>query len=514
MSNVLDEIVEPWPGVVSVLESPKRSAVLAIDLGTSGIRAGLFDECGRELAGSEIRKDHRPDVSPSPGVFDPDTLFEQLALTLHDVCGRLDESNTHVDLIAISCFWHSLIGLDDRFYQTTPLLAWGDPRAAAATNQLRLELDEEKYHARTGCRFHQSYWPAKLRRLRDEEPAAFQRTKHWLSFSDNVTEVFFDDQSTSVSIASGTGLMNQRTCEWDGELLRSLDIAPEKLPKIAPADHPFLKLSQSSKSLWPQLSEARVVPVVADGAANSIGSGCHSTDRVSLMIGTSGAMRVCFKGEPPARVPPELWCYRANRERVLLGGALSDGGGLISWLKESLLPDEPAATLEAELDLMKADNHGLTVLPFWAGERSTGWNPKARGVILGLASQTDPSEIVRAAMEGIAYRFSAIWNALEPFAPDAKLIGSGGALRASPTWAQILADVLGRPVYVSETPEASMRGAALLALEAAGKIESIEKLSATVSIPDETVFEPNMSNHVRYQAARERQERFYQQLFC
>jgi gluconokinase len=250
-------------------------------------------------------------------------------------------------------------------------------------------------------------------------------------------------------------------------------------------------------------------PAIGDGAANSIGSGCYSSEKVALMIGTSGAMRVCFPGEPQDRLPPELWCYRANRDRILIGGALSDGGGLYNSIKEALLGTEDFATIESELELLDPDAYGLTVLPFWAGERSTGWNPDARGAILGLTLHTRSIEILRAVMEAIAYRFAMISRALEPFAPGSTLVASGHALRSSPIWIQILADVLGRRVQLSETSEASMRGAALLALEAAGKIQSIEEFSVAFS----TVFEPNMMHHALYQKGLERQQRIYEKLY-
>jgi gluconokinase len=259
---------------------------------------------------------------------------------------------------------------------------------------------------------------------------------------------------------------------------------------------------------WPQLHQARLFPGVGDGAANNIGAGCNSPEKVALMIGTSGAMRVCFEGEPPARLPAELWCYRADRKRILIGGALSDGGGLYAWLRDSLLREENFATIESELELFSPDAHGLTVLPFWSGERSPGWSLDARGAILGLTLQTRPIEILRAAMEAIAYQFALISRALEPFAPNAMIVASGHALRCSPTWVQIIADVLGRRVAVSEISEASTRGAALLALEAAGRIGSIEEFS----MPVETVFEPNMSRHEIYQHGLERQQQIYQKL--
>jgi gluconokinase len=381
-----------------------------------------------------------------------------------------------------------------------------------AVYDLRSKFDETKIHARTGCRFHSSYWPAKLRRLQAHEPENVQKTSRWLSFAEYLTLHFFGETTMSVSMASGTGLLNQRTSEWDAELIAALGVSVASFPEIAEREQSFSSLTPAYASRWPQLERARMFPAVGDGAANSIGSGCHSTEKVALMIGTSGAMRVCFAGEVPERLPPELWCYRANRDRILVGGALSDGGGLFNWIKESQLPAEDFRTIELELGLLAPDAHGLTVLPFWAGERSTGWNPDARGSIFGLTSQTLPIEILRAAMEAIAYRFALIARALEPFAPGATLVASGNALRSSPTWVQILADVLGRRILVSELSEASLRGAALLALEATGKIQTIES-SELSSEPVETVFEPNMRNHGLYQEGLERQQRIYKKLF-
>jgi hypothetical protein len=232
---------------------------------------------------------------------------------------------------------------------------------------------------------------------------------------------------------------------------------------------------------WPALAEARLAVVAGDGATNNIGAGCTTKNDIALMIGTSGAMRVVSKGDPPETLSPALWSYRAARTRVAVGGALSDGGGLIQWLRASLnvettdLGNEP-------------DAHGLTILPFWSGERSTGWSPEARGVIFGLRQETQPAEIVRATLEAIAYRFASIARALEitaVSAPGARIVATGNALRSSRAWIQIIADVLGRPVTLGTTAEASIRGAALLALEAVGKIAAIED----VSVPTAEVFQ-------------------------
>jgi gluconokinase len=161
-----------------------------------------------------------------------------------------------------------------------------------------------------------------------------------------------------------------------------------------------------------------------------------------------------------------------------------------------------------EVASLSADSHGLTVLPFWSGERSTGWSGDARGAILGFTQQTKPAEIVRAALEAIAYRFALIGKALDQISPGAQVIATGNALRSSPVWLQIIADVLGTPLLFGGSPEASSRGAALLALEALGKIDTIEEVPISI----DRVFEPNMVAHARYREGLERQEELYRKL--
>jgi gluconokinase len=512
MSNVLDEVVdgfEPLPELVSVMAASKAAVLLGLDIGSSGIRAALFDVRGGEIEGASVRINrwHRGRVDFA--TIEADVLLEQVAQTLDALFAKRYESITRIELISISCFWHSLLGVDETGRPTTPVFGWADSRATAAASQLRSELNESKFHARTGCRFHPSYWPAKLLRLRTDEPQIFLATSRWLSFAEYLTLQFFGEMAISVSMASATGLLNQRTCEWDEELLETLHVGVKSLPEIASANRSFYKMQREYALRWPQLSEARLFPPIGDGAANNIGAGCHSTEEIALMIGTSGAMRVLFEGEPPQPLAPELWSYRADRSRVVVGGALSDGGGLYNWIKELLFYDEDYELIESELELLRPNAHGLTILPFWAGERSTGWTIDAHGAILGLTSQTRPIEILRAAMEAIAYRFALIASALKPLAPTATIVASGHALRSSPTWVQILADVLDSRIMVSELSEASMRGAALLVLETAGKIHRIEEFA----MPVEKIVEPDVSRHAAYQDGLERQQQIYKKLF-
>jgi gluconokinase len=508
MSQALDEVVEgfePSTELVSVMAGSRLPAILGLDIGTSGVRAALFDEKGGEINDASVRINSRTLMLGTGGFVDADLLLEQVAQTLDALLAKLYEPTLRIELISISCFWHSLLGLDDAESPTTPVLGWSDTRAAAATHLLRTTLDEAKFHARTGCRFHPNYWPAKLLRSKTEEPDTWRRTTRWLSFSEYLALKFFGETANSVSMASGTGLFDQRSCEWDTELLRALDLSAETLPEIAGNAQNFQSLKYEYAVRWPQLSEARLFPAIGDGAANNIGEGCVSAGAVALMIGTSGAMRVLIEDTPPSSLPESLWCYRADRSRIVIGGALSDGGNLYNWIRDSLLYGDDSGLIEDELASLPPDSHGLTVLPFWLGERSPGWNANARGGVFGMTLGTRPIEILRAAIEAVAYRFALVAKELDRFAPGARLVASGHALRSSPTWAQIVADVLGRPLMLSERSEASTRGAALLALEAAGRIDSISDFPVSAA----TTFEPDMSCHKRYQEGLKRQQQLY-----
>ena len=223
------------------------------------------------------------------------------------------------------------------------------------------------------------------------------------------------------------------------------------------------------------------------------------------MIGTSGAMRVAYRGDVPDKIPHGLWCYRIDRERVIIGGALSDGGGLYHWLKENLKLSGTDDEIENEIEKRPPDAHGLTFLPFLAGERSTGYHETAHGAVLGLKSATDTIDIVQAALESVAYRFAEIYDQLNEVLKIKSIIASGGALRESPVWTQIICDALAQKMALPETHEASSRGAVLLALESIGKIEDISKLKT----PEGAKFNFDKKRHAIYQKARKRHNEIY-----
>ena len=486
----------------------KRNLILGLDIGTSSVRAALYDECGSMLRPTFVKNKRTLTATDDGGAeIDAGIALKQIEDAIDDVLAKSADADGEIGYVAASCFWHSVVGVDAKGKPTTKVLGWADTRSKNQAAILRTQIDESEVHNRTGARIHSSFWPAKLRWFQKEFPKTFAKTKLWLSLSDFVALKFFGDPRTGVSMASGTGLFDIRRCKWDVELLRRLRIKSSNLPDLSQADSDTFRLIGKYSKRWPRLKNAEWFPAIGDGAANNIGAGCVKKSKAALMIGTSGAMRVAYRGQPAEKIPDGLWCYRIDRKRVIIGGALSDGGGLYAWMNDNLKFPADDVT-EAKIAKRDPTGHGLTVLPFFAGERSTGYNENARGAILGMRSSTDGIDIVQAAFESVAYRFAEIFDQLNSVCKLKEIIASGGALRSSPVWTQMIADVIGRDMTLPNSHEASMRGAVLLALETTGRITKIED----VPTPAGKQFAADRSRKKVYADARRTHQQAYKLL--
>ncbi|HEY2930651.1 MAG TPA: gluconokinase [Acidobacteriota bacterium] len=482
--------------------------VVALDVGTSSTRAILYDARARQIAGMDSTVSHKLHNTADGGVeLDTTELVDSVVLCLQELYRKTGTLARRVGAVATCTFWHSLVGVNSSGNAVTPVYLWADVRSRQAAAALRARLDEQQYHARTGCMFHHSYVPPKLVWLRHSRPDLLERAARWLSFGEYLYRQLLGTDHCSVSMASASGLFNQHTQDWDNETLRELPIERSQLPLLVGLQEELPPLAPTFAARWSSWKTTRWIPAVGDGATSNIGCGCVDENRLALMVGTSGAMRVCWQ---PAsfEIVPGLWCYRADRKRILMGGALSNGGILIPWLRETFnLP--PAPQLENLISKLKPDSHGLTVLPFLLGERSPEWADHARGAISGFTLQTTPVQVAQAFLEAVACRFALIEQLLKGIvARKAQVIATGGALLASNVWKQMMADALGRPILASEETEASSRGAALLALRALGVIDQFEDLPAAIG----REYRPNWDNHEIYQKALDRQKKMFREL--
>ncbi len=502
--------------------------LLILDLGSSSTRAAVYDDYANAIDDLSVR------VPMSFAVGDDGRCEDDAVAAFDRVVQVLDELHTQlldyqlpVTDLGISLYASSLVCLDVNADPISPVFTYADTRCATDARRLREQHDELEALQRTGCRIRANYLPAKIAWIQRTLPGVFARTHWFASLSDYVILRLFGPMSAraGISIASWTGLLNREASDWDEAWLHTLDVRREQFPAIrAPSPRPRSQgerepeLRPTWQTRWPRFAQVHLHAPVGDGAAANIGSGCTDASRIAITIGTTAAMRVVRslsqrergrgEGETAPPLPTSLWSYRVDHTHDLIGGATTEGGSVVAWARKTLQLED-AEAVERASSTMQPDAHGLTVLPTFAGERSPGYAEDIHGTLHGLSLNTRPIEITRALMEGVAYRLAHICDALLASgvaSSSAMLVGSGGALLASPTWCQIVADVCGVPLEIADVPEATSRGVAQLA------IGNWQKKVSQLPVANSKLFKPNDTHHNIYRAAMARQQELYAKL--
>ena len=298
------------------------------------------------------------------------------------------------------------------------------------------------------------------------------------------------------------------------------------------------KLTDSGDNHQQQQSRhCRLFLGIGDGAAANCGSKCDaysssSDQRIAVTIGTSAAARICLPlpiHSDPIHVPPGLFCYRVDRHRVLVGGALTDGGSVVEWIRNLFQLQTPsdfdAALEEASeqysdaitKELNAQSLGGVTMIPFLSGERSTGFRSSASGCIAGITRNTTVVDILRSSFEGVTSRLGIVIGLIKDTCDalrgqnnisvtsergQLKLVASGGALERNSLWRQMIADCTGLDVVVDgDSNEGTSRGVAMLMARSMNRTGRLEEELAVVC---ESL--PNRDAESRWKQAIQNQE--------
>jgi gluconokinase len=446
---------------MSFTVSPEQAAspfVLALDVGSTGTRGGLYDATGLPVQGCRLKIPHAFTTgSDGTSTIDADQVTDELRQIAEFVAAAGDRP---IAGVALDTFASSLVGVDADGNAVTPCYTYADSRCAAEVDRLRGLLDEDATQQRTGTRQHTGYLPPRFLWLRDTDPDAFARVRRWMSLGEYAYLRLIGSTAAGTSTAAWTGMLNRLEGDWDAELCALVGVDPEQFSPIA---HPGQPLTPVFPPLHPNLTDAAWFPPIADGFASSLGAGGTDASSIVAAAATSGAMRVLVDGLVDD-LPRGLWCYRVDERRSLLGGALNDVGRAVSWLETTLrLPE--ADELDAAL---RADPSPLTplVLPWFTGERSTGWVGNARAEFHRVSAGTTPADLYRATIEGVALSYQRMLTQLTATAGGAqRLLATGSVTAEVPGLLQLLADATGVEVLPITIKRSTLHGTAMQALE-------------------------------------------------
>ena len=199
--------------------------ILALDLGTSSTRTAFFDTDANRLANTTAQQTYPLLTTVDGGAeLEPGVLLSAVRRCLEQTMQRYRSDATlrgrPIAGIAVSCFWHSLVGCDGKGTALTNIITWADSRCREDAATLRAELGEKSTHARTGCMLRASFWPAKLVWYQRTVKRKFSAVKQWMSPAEWLQLTLAGDANCAVGMATGTGLFNPSKLTWDETLLK------------------------------------------------------------------------------------------------------------------------------------------------------------------------------------------------------------------------------------------------------------------------------------------------------
>ncbi|MFC5382034.1 gluconokinase [Aquipuribacter nitratireducens] len=444
--------------------------VVGVDVGTTATKVVGFG-LGDPWRYTAVRE--YPLERPHPGwhVQDPLRVRGAVEHALAE-CVAAAPLGTRVVGLSLSTAMHGLVGLDADLDALTPVLTWADGRSAAQARELRDGALAAAVHRRTGTPVHPMTPLTKLMWLARHDPGLAARARWWAGLKDWAVAGLTGRLVTELSSASGTAMLDVRERAWDPLAVDLAGIRVDQLPEVV-ATTTVLPLAPDVAARVGLPAGTPVVVGAGDGPLATLGVGATAPGVVGLSVGTSGAVRTLAPG-PTTDPDGRLFCYALTDDTWVVGGAVSNGGSVLRWVRDLVLPDAGPGPGERDAELLRlaedvpVGSDGLVLLPYLLPERAPLWDPDVPGALLGLRAGHTRGHVVRAAVEGVALQLAAVVDALAGIAPVHAVRATGGVFRA-PLWRHVVAAALGRPLTMSGGVEGTATGAAALGLHALGR---------------------------------------------
>jgi glycerol kinase len=452
---------------------PGEGYILALDQGTTGSTALLFDEEGQVVSSAyrEVQQFY-----PQPGWVeqDPQELLRTSVAVVQEALQKAGVAVAQVRGVGITnqrettVVWNRHTG-----EPVSNAIVWHCRRTAELCEELKQKGMSQVIREKTGLIIDAYFSATKLRWLLDHIPQGQYRAEQgellfgtvdsWLIWNFTGGAVHVTDYSN----ASRTMLFNIHTLQWDKELLTGLNIPEVLLPQVMPSSQVY---GETTGGLLGG-SQVPLGAVAGDQQAALFGQACFEPGMAKNTYGT-GSFLLLNTGSRPVLPKSGLvttvgWGL-AGQVSYAIEGSIFITGAAVQWLRDGLGLITEAAESEA-LAHSVPDNGGVYFVPAFAGLGAPYWDMYARGIIIGLTRGTTKAHLARATLEGIAYQARDVVEAMGTEAnlqiPQLRVDGGG---TANAFLMQFQADILGIPIQVAAVAETTALGAAYLAGLAVG----------------------------------------------
>lgn len=459
---------------------------LGIDIGTSSVRAVLFDEEGTQTAMENIECSI---FTSEEGMaeLDPDIIFNYTISVIRNCLDKAGINKSNLAAMGMSCHMHSLMAVDKEGNPITRIITWADTRAGKEAEFIKNNYDIADLYNRTGCRIQHPMYPlSKIMWFKNSNTDVFNSAYKFITIKEYIIFKLYGEFVVDYTLAASQGYYNIHKQDWDDFILDNITcIGRDRLSEVVECLHVLKGIKPEYAGILGIDAEVPLVIGSGDGIMANLGCGVHDDTCLSSTVGTSGAVRTAVS-TPLIDPDQQTWCYSFTKDMWVAGGAINNGGIVLKWLRETFRKQfeyDAAAYSEGIYKLfdrfaseIRPGSDGLVFLPYITGERSPDWNARVRGLMFGLDYSHSKKHIIRAAMEGVMYRMYSIYEVMACLNSNAKQIRANGGYVKSDIWLQIQADIFNKEILVSGVGEASALGAAFMGMVAVGAVRDIRQL--------------------------------------
>ena len=455
--------------------------LLGVDLGTSRIKAVLFDIHGQSVFSTW--RNSRLYSGANRSEINMDELWQDVAETIKEVTLKM-EPRSKVVAVAVSGQGEGLWLIDKDNQPIGPAILWNDSRAEKLVKELEKDPAlNEKIRKIAGSSLFAGATSILLRWLEDNNPKHLDKAHKLMFCKDWIRFKLTGIVATDITDAS-TSLLDIKKQAPTSELFDLLGIGNRAylIPKLLkPAEHAG-SITKSAADSTGLLQGTPVATGAFDVAATAAGCGAINDGDACVILGTSGCSIVVsdlFEPDISARSGTEIHVIPS---RIITISATMAATPNIDWIYSLLHKGRNFEEVEEELRSVPAGCNGLIYHPYISssGERAPFYSPGARAQFTGINETTTPLAMTRAVYEGVAL---SIKGCLKDHKPERLFLAGGGS--RSPFWAEIIANCTGLPILISDQVELCARGSALMAGTAAGLYDDLEHAITHIKKPDQ-----------------------------
>lgn len=479
--------------------------IVALDIGTSSVRATVCDETGHSLP-SDLRP-NAPSFHPDGRVEqDPGAWISLVPAVLKCAAERAEQARVSIVAISVTAQRSSVIAVDRSGFALLPAIMWQDRRTAGLAAELA--SSNRLVFGRTGLKISPVFSALKMLWIRRSRPEVLARTHKLLGIQDYVLHFLTGRFVTDHSLASRTNLLDlERRC-WDPELLELFDVDPDRLCDLVPPGSIVGGLEARAAAASGLPSGLPVVSAGGDQQCAALGLGLLSADRAISNTGT-GSYLIGHSDRPLIDPGMRVSCnVSALPGSWIVEAILPTSGAVYRWFKDTLWngaagADNPYDVLDAEAAQSGVGANGVLLLPHFSGSGTPDWDPDATGIFHGLSLATRRGDLARAILEGIAMELKNGLVVVEELVGPVETVRVSGGMSRSPLFNRIQADCLGKRIIQYKGGEATSIGAwiagAVATGLAPGYVEAFER--ATRDCP-RTTFDPDENDRALYDRLR------------